>query len=314
MTLLDEAVYDFVVELAPPILHRPLLPEPCPLARIEARLVPRTDGTAPRAAKCGRASGFDGRARSGRVRRRAAQNGRRSGRAVGNVAKVGGPGGRALNSLRVNALRELRARIRDRVVFYSETIRATREVGALTRTSAVVASTVAAPLAAYPAPRAVLEVGAGTGALTQSLLERLGPGDRLDLCEINPRFVRLLRDEFARVTAPTVRIFGADVEALPDDERYDVIVSSLPWMNFDPDKVQRILERFDAGLRAGGAIIYIDYWANAVRTLVGSSRERQRLRRVIEVTHAFQRRYSYQRRVIPWNVPPACVHHLVKPR
>jgi len=219
----------------------------------------------------------------------------------------------ALDWPRVNALRELRARIRDRLVFYSETIRATREVGAVTRTSAVVAAAVAAPLGAYPTPRAVLEVGAGTGALTQCLLERLGPGDRLDLCEINPRFVRLLQDEFACLTTPAVRIFAVDVEALPADERYDVIVSSLPWMNFDPDKVRRILERFDAGLRAGGAIIYLDYWANGVRTLVGSSRERERLRRVIETTRAFQRRFSYRRRVIPWNVPPACVHHLVKP-
>ena len=215
---------------------------------------------------------------------------------------------------------QLQARIRNRLVFYVEAVSAARQVGAFTRTSAIVADAVAEPLAAYPPPRAVLEVGAGTGALTRSLLKHLGPDDRLDLCEINPRFVQLLHDEFAThemvaaSTAPSVRIFGEDVEKLPRDARYDVLVSSLPWLNLDPPKVQRILDRYEASLRPGGAISYLDYWANAVRTLVGSRRERQRLRQVLATTRAFQRRFAYRRRVVLWNVPPACVHHLTKPR
>jgi phosphatidylethanolamine/phosphatidyl-N-methylethanolamine N-methyltransferase len=208
---------------------------------------------------------------------------------------------------------QLRARIRNGLVFYAEAVSAARQVGAFTRTSAIVAAAVAEPLAAYPPPRAVLEVGAGTGALTRSLLKHLGPGDRLDLCEINPRFVQLLHDEFAARTAPAVRIYGGDVEKLPGDVHYDVIVSSLPWLNLDPPKVQRILDRYERSLRPGGAISYLDYWANGVRTLVGSRRERQRLRQVLATTRAFHRRFAYRRRVVLWNVPPACVHHLTKP-
>jgi phospholipid N-methyltransferase len=188
----------------------------------------------------------------------------------------------------------MRAWVRNRLAFYAEAVAVTREVGAFTRTSAVVARAVAEPVGDYPAPRAVLEVGAGTGALTRALIERLGPGDRLDLCEINPRFVRLLREEFAARPAPAVRIFGGDVEGLPDGTRYDVIVSSLPWLNLDPDKVRRILARYDAGLRPGGTISYIDYWANGVRALVSSRRARARLHQVLETLRAFQRRYAYR--------------------
>jgi phospholipid N-methyltransferase len=212
----------------------------------------------------------------------------------------------------VNGVRELRARVRTRLVFYSEVLSATREVGAFSQTSAVVADAVAEPLAACPAPRAVLEVGAGTGALTRGLLRRLGRGDRLDLCEINPRFARLLEREIVPVAAPTVRVFAADAEALPADARYDVIVSSLPWLNFEPAKVERILARYEASLRAGGTIAYVDYWANGVRTLVSSGPERRRLRQVLAVTRDFQRRHLYRRRIVPWNVPPACVHYLTK--
>jgi phosphatidylethanolamine/phosphatidyl-N-methylethanolamine N-methyltransferase len=223
------------------------------------------------------------------------------------------PGATAIHWPRVNALRQLHAQLRDRLVFYGEVVGATREVGAFTRTSAPVAAAVAEPLRAYAAPRAVLEVGAGTGALTRSLLRHLGPGDRLDLCEINLRFVGLLRDQFAGLAAPTVRIFGTDVERLPESDHYDVIVSSLPWLNLDPAKVGRILERYDASLRPGGAISYVDYWANGLWTLMGTRRQRQRLRQVVETVHAFQHRYAYRRRVVVWNVPPARVHHLTKP-
>lgn len=218
------------------------------------------------------------------------------------------PDSRALASFR-----RLRSRVRNRLVFYGGALSSAREVGAVSCTSAIVADAAAEPLRAYPAPRAVLEVGPGTGALTRSLLKRLGAGDRLDLYEINPGFVRLLRDELSGVTAPSIEVFASDVEDLPGGARYDVIVSSLPWLNFDPRKVRRILERYEASLRPGGTISYVDYWANGVRTLIGSRRERERLCDVRGLIRAFHLRYAYRRRVIPWNVPPACVHHLTKP-
>jgi phosphatidylethanolamine/phosphatidyl-N-methylethanolamine N-methyltransferase len=213
----------------------------------------------------------------------------------------------------VNGVRQVRARIRNRLVFYAETVRATRQVGAFAPTSTLVATAVARSLAAYAAPRTVLEVGAGTGALTRALLRQLGPGDRLDLCEINPRFARVLQEEFAKLAAPAVRVFADDVDGLPADTRYDVIVSSLPWLNLDPAKVRRILERYDASLRPGGTLCYVDYWGNGVRVLVGSGPERRRLRGVREAMRAFQHRYAYARRVVLWNVPPMCVHELRKP-
>jgi len=213
----------------------------------------------------------------------------------------------------VNGVRRLRARLQSHLVFYAETVRATRQVGAFAPLSTLVAAAVARSLAPYAAPRTVLEVGAGTGALTRALIRRLGAGDRLDLCEINGRFARVLRDEFTPLAAPSVRVFAVDVDGLPRDTRYDVIVSSLPWLNLEPAKVDRILERYDASLRPGGTLCYVDYWGNGVRVLVGSGPERRRLRGVRDAMRAFHRRYAYARRVVLWNVPPVCVHALQKP-
>ena len=213
----------------------------------------------------------------------------------------------------MNGVRQLRARIQSHLVFYAETVRATRQVGAFGPLSTRVAAAVARSLAPYPAPRTVLEVGAGTGALTRALIPRLGAGDRLDLCEINDRFARVLRDEFAALAAPAVRVFAVDVDGLPQDTRYDVIVSSLPWLNLELAKVRRILERYDASLRPGGTLCYVDYWGNGARVLVGSGPERRRLQGVRDTVRAFHDRYAYARHVVLWNVPPACVHALQKP-
>ena len=46
-------------------------------------------------------------------------------------------------------------------------------------------------------PRKILEVGPGSGAVTEKILAALGPEDHLDLVEINEAFVTLLRRRLA---------------------------------------------------------------------------------------------------------------------
>lgn len=207
--------------------------------------------------------------------------------------------------------------LRNRLVFYREAIRQANEVGAFTHTSRIVAEAVAEPIRRGPdgAPLRVLEVGAGTGALTRAIIDRLGPEDRLDLIEINPEFVQVLHEQFStRPGGPQVTIEQCDVELLPRDWQYDVIVSSLPLLNFPPEKVRAVFELFfDVLLRPGGTLSYYDYWAKELRTFVVGPRERRRMKAVLEVTKEFRRRYEVQDRLIPWNLTPALVHYLRRP-
>jgi phosphatidylethanolamine/phosphatidyl-N-methylethanolamine N-methyltransferase len=200
--------------------------------------------------------------------------------------------------------------LRSRLVFWGEIARATRQVGAFSFTSEAVAEAIAEPISALTTPRRVLEVGPGTGALTRSILRRLREGDRLDLCEINPTFAGYLRSELAHLTAPRVAVSECDVAELASGVLYDVIVSSLPLMNFEPDKVARILDLYSSRLAEGGTISYFDYWGREVRALVGSARERRRMRAVLQVTRAFLERHEWRRRVVLGNLPPARVYHV----
>src|SRR4051812_21383872 len=61
-------------------------------------------------------------------------------------------------------------------------------------------------------PRRILEVGPGTGSVTDSIVANLGSDDRLDLVEVNAQFVELLQRRFdeepaLKSAAERVRIF-----------------------------------------------------------------------------------------------------------
>lgn len=200
-----------------------------------------------------------------------------------------------------------------RLVFWRQAVRALQQVGAFAATSRIVARAVTAPLAGHAGPRRVLEVGAGTGAITRAILPHLSAADRLDLYEINAPFAAVLRHAFARTAGPTVQVYEDDIEQLPAGVRYDAIVSSLPLLNMAPDKVDRVFARLLESVVPGGTLSYYDYWAKEARVLVPGAAERRRVRAVLDVTRGYLERYEYQRRVIFLNVPPACVHYLRLP-
>lgn len=202
--------------------------------------------------------------------------------------------------------------LKNKFVFYEQMFREAKTVGAFASASRAVAEEIASPIKRKRGQRLnVLEVGAGTGALTKAVVEKLGPGDTLTLVEINPHFVQVLRELFrTRPGGPEITIFDQDIEALPREARYDVIVSSLPLMNFPPDKVRRIYDLYLERLVPGGTISYFDYWAKELRTFVTPRPEREQMREALRIQREYSDKYEVHKRVIPWNVMPACVHHL----
>lgn len=209
--------------------------------------------------------------------------------------------------------------LKSRLVFYSQVLRATSQVGAFSLTSKAVARKVAERIRRDRAsgPLRILEVGAGTGAATRAVLERLHPEDRFDIYEINAEFVRYLRQELEGRPGPKIAIHEADATvAIGEDERFDAIVSTLPLLNMPPEAVRRIFDLYARVLVPGGTLSYYDYWLKALRPSVTPSRaERMRMREVLAITSSVVEdttRWRHETRVVPWNAPPALVHHLTR--
>ncbi len=203
------------------------------------------------------------------------------------------------------------------------------KTGAIAPSSRFLARAAAAAIPASSAPLAVMEVGAGTGALTSEIVERLPAGSVLDIYEMNPVFARhlalkfgdgaIIQDQESAIARSgwkgiEVRINNRCATEIPEGSRYDAIVSGLPLNNFEPSLVRQILERLLGTLKPGGVLTYFEYLLiRQLKSLTTGKEGRRRLRRVSRITGGFLEKYEFHRDAVLLNIPPALVHHLRKP-
>lgn len=174
----------------------------------------------------------------------------------------------------------------------------------------------ASPNSGGGSQRHILEAGPGTGAVTSQIVARLGERDRLELVELNDRFVAHLRERFIRepalaAVAPRMEIHHAPIQDLPGTAQYDVIVSGLPLNNFSVELAESILASYKRLLKPGGTLSFFEYMAvRPMRTLAAGQKERRRLRGLTELLGSLCRQHEFARQMVLTNVPPAWVHHL----
>jgi phospholipid N-methyltransferase len=204
--------------------------------------------------------------------------------------------------------------------FLLEATRDLRTTGAIAPSSRALARALTDPVRVQSLrPLAVLEVGAGTGAVTRALITQLHRGSRLDIVEANPRFAARLRQLVAThpYLAPKpihVAVHHTCVEDFDPDTRYDVIVSGLPLTNFTPQQVDRIMARSLELLHPGGSLTYFAYLGTRnARVLLSSRAEARRHAAVDEIMATYQRKYATGRWTVSANLPPARVWHLRRP-
>ncbi|QDU89837.1 Methyltransferase domain protein [Pirellulimonas nuda] len=170
------------------------------------------------------------------------------------------------------------------------------------------------PTAGAP-PRRWLEAGPGSGSVTDRLIRRLGPADRLDLVEINAAFVATLQERLAtaphwRAVAPRVRVFHQPLEDFAPEAPYDAVVAGLPLNNFTVGEVAAVLQRFADLLTPGGSASYFEYLAvRWLKIRVGAKQARPRLIELDRFLRPTLSEVSFDRRRVWWNLPPAVVHH-----
>jgi phospholipid N-methyltransferase len=205
------------------------------------------------------------------------------------------------------------------LAFAREAVRTFRATGAIAPSSRRLSARLAASVVPQDRPAKVLEVGAGTGVVTRAVAARLGPGGRLDAVEVNPRFAEVLRNALA--TDPVLGAVADRVSVIPEsittmrmEHRYDVIISGLPFMNFEPAEVRDILQRYLAALVPGGQLALYGYLGTQViRRLGGSRAAAARQRAVGAVLADYEHRYGSHRTVVWRNLPPARIRYLRAP-
>lgn len=104
----------------------------------------------------------------------------------------------------------------------------------------------------------VLELGAGTGTVTEAILANgVAPAD-LYLVERERQFVKILQRRFPRCRVVAADALDLDLPA-DTDGTFDFVVSGLPLLCFSPDKRYRILQRALQLLRPQGRLHQFTY-------------------------------------------------------
>jgi phosphatidylethanolamine/phosphatidyl-N-methylethanolamine N-methyltransferase len=200
--------------------------------------------------------------------------------------------------------------------FYGEFRRQYRSTGSILPSSRSLARALVSEIRRAPAPRRILEVGPGTGAVTAEILRLLRPDDRLDIVEINEHFVAVLRRRFAEEPlfqrhAGQVRLIHAPLQEVAGEGIYDFMVSGLPLNNFPLALVRDILRAYRRLLKPEGVLSYFEYIAiRQLKTAFVQRREQRRLHVLGRVLGRTIRRYQICEQKVFLNVPPAVARHL----
>lgn len=173
--------------------------------------------------------------------------------------------------------------------------------GAVAASSARLAAAMTDGLALEEAAT-VVELGPGTGAITDAILPRLAPGARLVAVELNPVLAARLAERYrGRVTV--VGGSAADLAGIVP-EPVDAVVSGLPWTVMPAALRRSVLDAVAAVLREDGRFSTFAYahagWTPPARRFAA------------ELAARFS---TVERSGTVWrNLPPAYVHRAHGPR
>ena len=189
--------------------------------------------------------------------------------------------------------------------------------GAIVPSSRHLAAVLTRPFAERTQPAHVLEVGAGTGAVTRAIAERFGPEDRLDICEVQPALADILERDVlgggvlggARRQG-RVRLIRGAVEDISAPDTYDFTICGLPFTALRLSDVRRIMAAIERNLKPGGTFSYFEYVG--LRRIACTFATGARRRRVREVSKHLSRlieRHEISQHTVWRNVPPAYGRH-----
>lgn len=206
--------------------------------------------------------------------------------------------------------------MQERIHFLTHFGRDALRIGSLTPTWRPTARALASEALRRDGPRRILEVGTGTGAVSAEIARHLGPQDRLVLYELHPEFAAFMRRRLAEDPVfarhrERIELREGDICDLDPAERFDTIVSTIPFINRGPETIARILGVYRKALQPDGVLSYLEYaYLRRLKApyLKGVAADQARASAAVLEREATP--FVFRRDFVPRNVPPAWVHHL----
>jgi phospholipid N-methyltransferase len=197
------------------------------------------------------------------------------------------------------------------VLFLARFIASPARVGAVAPSSQMLARA----LVQYVTPgdlqqgKRFLEVGPGTGAVTQELVKNMGPLDTLDLIELDADMAHMLAQKYAHNKA--VYVHCGSITDWNPSYRYSTIVMGIPFNALPFSVVEAIWQHCQGLIEDSGILSYFSYlWLPDLKKALLPPVEREEFVNIQwYLAKQFQEFGIGMKRV--WaNVPPAAVWYL----
>lgn len=176
--------------------------------------------------------------------------------------------------------------------FIKEFIKSRKRIGAVSPSSRFLAKKMLEGID-FDETNVIVEYGAGTGVFTREIISKMKEGTKLFVFELHEPFYNKLKEEFEGYpNVYVIRDSAANVLKLLESENEshtDIIVSSLPFTNFDTNLTIRILKASEKALGKNGLFIQFQYSLNVKRLL----------NKIFEIKSI---------KFVPINIPPAFVY------
>lgn len=172
------------------------------------------------------------------------------------------------------------------------------------------------PMRRATGPSRILEVGPGTGAVTEEIVRSMKPGDQLDIVEINGKFVEVIERRFREEAAfrkrrGQARVIHAPLQEVPGQAVYDFMISGLPLNNFPLSLVDDIFRSYQRLLKPEGILSYFEYvWIRPIKMAVVRGSDNARLRSLDDYLGQKLKAHQIGQEIVVLNVPPAVARHL----
>ena len=144
-------------------------------------------------------------------------------------------------------------------LFFRQWLRSPKSMGSVIPSSRALARAFAQAVVWQPG-QTVVELGAGTGAISKGLLASGLPAEALMMIELDRPLFEYLRDKF-----PAVRVVNGDATRLVDILRQQgigqvsTVISGLPMVNMPLDFQRAIIEQSFEAMPEGGCYLQYSY-------------------------------------------------------
>jgi phospholipid N-methyltransferase len=184
-----------------------------------------------------------------------------------------------------------------------------QRVGELVPCSARVAKKITENIEPENSPKRIIEVGAGSGALTGKIIKKMNESDHLDLIEIEPLLCDELHKKFGQLK--NVAIHCMDFLDWQPDYEYDYVVSTLPFNSFPPELTQKLIDHLVHVSKNGAYLGFVEYkWLSSLKRLGLNKSEIEGYQKNRDIIEGFYQKYRFYEVDVYINFPPIIVYHL----